>query len=77
MDETTPARHGGTIAHPGGLYEPGTGTCLHCGAQDVPTIANGRIGAHGPAVTRKDTSGRYWVTTCTGWGSLSVEASRA
>jgi hypothetical protein len=64
-------RTGGTADHPAGLYPPGTGTCPHCGQQQISTYAGGRLGAHGTAPRILATNIGYQVRTCTGWGQAA------
>lgn len=65
-------RTGGTVDHPGGLYQPGTGTCPVCGMGRVPTYANGRLGAHGTAPGILAANVGYRVRTCPAWGAQAV-----
>jgi hypothetical protein len=72
----TAPRTGGTIAHPARLYRPGSGSCPSCGAENVPTYANGRLGAHSPAaVSTLGMQVPYRVRTCPGWSYPSAETA--
>lgn len=63
-------RTGGTITDPAGLYAEGVGTCGTCGARNVPTVANGRLTAHGAILGPRsgDPAAAYRVRTCAAWG---------